>query len=258
MRSIISATLIVTGMALAGPATAAPMFSFNVEQIARRVASTKLTAWQSGMKDFATEDFEGFDSYPDDTSPQYNPVSSLVGSFSAGGDGGKGSACVPESGSKPCKKTIVKDDSASNDAGRNTTVGGNNWLDSNDVQETIWNISADGLRGDDFNRLAFFLIDAADVGATVNVTLANGGSGSFELSDKLSDLVDGNVQFITGSFAKKVTAATLTVKNLDGTNTTRDGWGIDGASVAVPTPGTLALFGLGLLGLGAAARRCRS
>ena len=66
---------------------------------------------------------------------------------------------------------------------------------------------------------------------------------------------NGNIQFITGNFSELVTSAKLTVKNSNGN--TSDGWGIDEASIAVPLPGTLALFGISLLGLGVATRRYR-
>ncbi len=250
MRSIISATLIATGMALAGPATAAPMFSFNVEDVAMGNAPTTLTTWQSGQTQYTTETFEGFESHglgDSSTTGARNP-STPVGSFTADGKDGQGSACV-----EPCDTTIVKNDDDPDAAGRNATDGGSQWLDSNDAQKTIWSISGDTLPGNQFNRLAFFLTDAADVGAKVEVSLANGGNDSFDLTG----LGNGNVQFITGSFTEQVTAATLTVENSSG-NLTRDGWGIDDPSVAVPTPGTLALFGLGLLGLGAVGYRCRT
>ena len=194
-----------------------------------------------------TETFEGLPSYPTATNPERDPTTTAVGSFRADGEAGKGSACVER-----CDETIVKNESDDKAHGRNSTNGGSQWLDSNDAEQMIWSVSGADLPGNAFNRLAFFLIDAADVGATLEVSLTGGGSDSFDLSG----LGNGSIQFVTGSFSEQINDATLTMENIAG-NTTSDGWGIDDASVAVPTPGTLALFGLGLLGLGAVGRRFR-
>ena len=103
-----------------------------------------------------------------------------------------------------------------------------------------------------FNSLSFFLIDAADVGASsikVGETLFSQvlGAGGRTLN--------GNIQLVTILLPQAVSHLTVELIN----NRLNDGFGIDGASIAkvapVPLPPAAALLGTGLLALGLLRRR---
>ena len=108
--------------------------------------------------------------------------------------------------------------------------------------------------GFDFNSIGFFLQDPSDQGATFEILFEDGtlDSASVEFEKE----PNGGLSYVTALFAKPVAAATITFSNID--NDKNDGFGLDDITVGVTDvsePGLLGLLGLGLLGLGFAARR---
>lgn len=131
--------------------------------------------------------------------------------------------------------------------GRQTNLNGQ-WLDSNDAEIVRWDISDGG----EFNALGFFLSDANDQGASLEMTFADGVSETLNLNEALGEptnerLGNGNIAWIT--LYSDVLFDSATFKFDNGVNE-NDGWGIDDMTIArVPEPGTLALLGLGLASL---------
>jgi PEP-CTERM motif-containing protein len=120
------------------------------------------------------------------------------------------------------------------------------WLDSNDAFKVTWDL----LYGD-FNAFGFYITDANDQGAklvlnfeenqqsVVDLTFAGSGNSNLAYISLFSDTVFSSAQLI-----------------FDNNTTRSDGWGIDNVTLAkVSEPGTLALMGLGIVGLLLARRR---
>lgn len=127
---------------------------------------------------------------------------------------------------------------------------GARYLDSNDTLGFTLEIDTGFLGISPVKSLSFFLMDAADQGAT------------FELSygdDVLKSLVgqaDGTINFFAIRFDTPATMATLRFSN---TVRLDDGFGVDGFQVApIPIPPAVAMLLTGLAGLGFIGRRRRN
>ena len=250
---------LLTACAVAGAAMVAlaPGSSAHAAMIQLDVASmgsvagaqSALAGFRTGKRRALTETFESFEAWDGAGSTATNdPLATAVGAFASLGSHGTGSACV-----NGCSGLQVGNASSSGlgVSGRtNTTAGGVNWLDSNDVEGIGWSVDASGIGGR-FTDLAFLLTDVADVGATLDVQFAGGASASARI---LPRQPNGHINFVTARFGGLVSSATVNIRNTHGA-TTNDGFGIDDATVAVPVPGTVALFGAGLLALAGGARR---
>lgn len=168
-----------------------------------------------------------------------NSFNTLVGTFTnpAGEVNNGGDDFLPDN--------LMIEDIDTGEFGRATP---GQWLDSNDADHVIWDI-ANG----SFNAFGFYLSDANDQGASLVLSFVD---GTTETLDLLSPLNNGNLMYVTLVSDVDFTGATLTFQNGEDQN---DGWGIDNVTIAsVPEPGTLALLGLGLAGVGIARRRKQS
>lgn len=232
----IAGVLALTSTASAGPIVV-EVQDFGTNLGAAQTAIGNLTAGKQSV----TEDFEEF------TSGQLinGGLATDVGIFKKGaGSDGTG---VCDAKDADCSSPGILNAAGSPFGGRqNTTLGGDNWLDSNDYTDMIWDVDVAGLSA--FHTLAFLATDIGDVGGTLTVAFENGANASVNLFDQSN----GEINLITATFDPKVVSATVTFSN----TAKNDGFGIDDAT-AIPIPATFGLLGLGLIGLGAVGSRRR-
>lgn len=185
-----------------------------------------------------------------------------VGTFSSGGTS-SGDACsfgtfVCEGGSDNLEGglgIVDEDIMKASPGGSNTfygrfplpeTEGNDQYLDSLDHEQVLFTLN------EGFNALGFFLTDPNDAGGILDINAADGAGYTLNIEDILGGSQNNKGAFYLSffSFGADITSITLTKNN------SSDGVGFDNVTVGrVPEPGTLALLGLGLAGLGIARRR---
>lgn len=123
-----------------------------------------------------------------------------------------------------------------------------NYLDSFDSPEMRFTL------GQYADTIGFYMTDPNDVKGRMSLTLADGNSVSFSFNDIFgSSLVNGRVFYITLYASEGIASVDFFSKAKD------DGYGIDNVTIGtVPEPGSLALLGLGLVGLGFARRQTKA
>ncbi len=206
----------------------------------------QLAAAQQAMADFRAghtisnlhvETFEGFRPWGVGGGTQ-DLSRTAVGSFTPFGTTGTGDAVVGDGA-----RLQVRSDNRMRWGRYNTSntpalppgLAAGNWLDSNDNRGIKWRI--EDLGG--FNTLAFFVIDAADVGGSFSLKIGNRLFSDLNGGQRLAN---GNIHFIHVLLPR--TRTNLTVRLMH--DRSDDGFGIDGALVAqvspIPLPPAAALI----------------
>jgi hypothetical protein len=258
LRSMAIAAAAVAAFGMAGAVNASPIFAIQTTTAPSsnpQAAFDAQAAFLAQMTDVITEDFEGDMFSSLDMSASF---STQVGTFTATGAPGdsSNSRCIPSSGTT-CDQMLILNQDDSPFTGRyNTTAGGSQWLDSNDVSQLTLNIIDPGFA---VNAFGFFVTDATDQGASFRVQFNDGTVVEQLLS--VSGLSTGDHTYVSFRSTESIVAASILFENFGGSNVTRDGFGIDDVTIGhiVPEPSIIALFGLGLLGFGmmASVRRRR-
>jgi hypothetical protein len=106
-------------------------------------------------------------SFEDDTKGPWTSLSTTVGTFSviAGGQGSTGG------GTGKNEFTVLNSSNTPFQGRYNTTPGGKNWLDSNDITKLQLTTS--------FDTIYFFISDADDTGGTLTLQTADGSTATF-------------------------------------------------------------------------------
>lgn len=139
---------------------------------------------------------------------------------------------------------LMIEDATTGEFGRSDNYS-SQWLDSNDADSVLWDI-IDG----NYNAFGFYISDANDQGASLKLEFDDGTTDELQLTSPLNN---GNIAYITVFSDVFFSSASLVFNNGAGDN---DGWGIDNVTLAtVPEPATIALLGLGIVGLTIARRR---
>ena len=211
-------------------------------------------AWGTAKNPGAlVEDFEGFAAWNGITGARTSletRVGTIRGESLLPGSGGSAVA----GGSNP-EIRAVSDPGAHGPNTRwgrqNATAGGNNWLDSNDLERLVWEAGGPDLGR--FDALIFILTDVGDIRGTDFSIMAE-APGMEAAQVHIAPQANGAINLVRVLFDRAVTRATVTLVSAH-----NDGFGIDDLAVsrvaAVPLPPAAALLLGGLAALGAMRRR---
>jgi len=229
-----SATKFLTASMLVGAfscVNAAPILTVSQEgeEAAAKAEASFLASLQAGH---FTEDFEHEDY---SVGKQFETIDSVAGAGSFKMTlAGYGGICEPTCGDG----LAVLDKDTSPFKGR-FAVSGNNWLDSMDAQ------SLKILPTGGFNAMGFYITDPNDAGGRFTIGGVDFLFKDFEVFGS-GGLPNGSLFYVSLYDETGLDALEIYSNNKD------DGYGLDNVTVgtiAVTEPGTLALVGLGLLGV---------
>jgi len=230
---------LATGILISGAANlnAAPILNISSEGlVASQAAETAFLGTLAAG--FLTETFDaGY--IVGSQSLTINSVAG-VGSFTMN-TAGSGGDC--DASGYSCAAGLAVLDTPNSPFSGRFDVSPDNWLDSMDAQKmTISPVAG-------FTAMGFYMTDPNDAGGRFSI-----GGVDFSFADIFgASLGSGEVYYLTIYDSEGLGDLSIHA------NDASDGFGLDNVTVGkVPEPGTLALFGLGLLGLGVARKRRNS
>jgi hypothetical protein len=199
-------------------------------------AQAARNAWLGTSIGSIIEDFEGF---PAQFPTGYSSLDTAIGEFRANPAGSGGSS---DAAGSTLNEVVVLNSSTSPFGGRfNTTPGGANWLDSNDITDFSLLVSVPT------NVLFFFMTDTEDIGTAglLSISARNSFGDIVQEVVSLAPLANGASHFIGIRSQGNIEQ----VRWINGEN--NDGFGLDDFGVAtgqIPEPSTYVLLGSALLG----------
>ena len=231
VRSGLGGLLLAAVLAATGAAEAATVnvFSKTYGRSQLGLAQAAMAAFRAGhtISNLHVETFEGFRPWGSGAGTQ-DLTRTGVGSFTPFGTKGAGRAVVGD-GAQPAGPQRQPHAwgryDTSNKPALPPGLADGNWLDSNDNLGIRWRI--EDLGG--FNTLAFFVIDAADVGGSFSLKVGNRLFSDLNGGKRLKN---GNIHLVQILLPR--TRHSLTVRLMH--DRSDDGFGIDGALVAQVVP----------------------
>ncbi len=231
MKRILLSILLVATAASASATTITVQAESSIANLVAARNAWILSTFGVNWDPQQLENFESFGYGP------YNSLATGAGTFSvmAGSQAGDP---VQSNGTKTDQFTILNASDTPFSGRFNTTAGGQNWLDSNDITQIQLTTS--------LSNLYFFITDVGDCGGVLQIQTGDGTTYSFPALNYTSD---GNMFFVAINSASSIGS----VKWLN--NSSNDGWGVDdfGTAVdpppAVPEPASWPIAAAGLLAI---------
>ena len=244
MRRILIPTLFTLFVASAGATTITITAATTIANAQADENAWILSNFGSNYKPDILESFEEFTASNQNT---YSSLTTAVGTFSVMSGSLPGDP-VLSNGNKKDQFAILNAADSPYSGRYDTTPGGNNWLDSNDISQVQLATS--------LNTLFFMITDVNDSGGTLTIKTADGTSSSAFAPPTVAK--NGNIYFVA------IQSSSSIGKVMWLNNSTNDGWGVDDfgtpidpPSAPTPEPGTLSIAGIGLAAI-ALGRKYRS
>ncbi|MTI98589.1 MAG: PEP-CTERM sorting domain-containing protein [Marinobacter adhaerens] len=227
----------------------AALINVTVSGPGKAAAEAAEAQFMSYLKESTTETFEGFTA-ANGAGDQTGSINTSVGSFTQLIAGGNGNEACNDNGFSCTAGLAVLNSATSPFGGRFPMpegVDNKNWLDSMDSQEMMFSIA--GM----YKAVGFYMTDPNDVGGLMDIVLEDNTTATYDMNNIFTGAESNGAAYYLG-FISDVSIKSLVFRS----NDDNDGFGIDNVTVGkVPEPGTLALMGLGLVGVGLMRRRAR-